>query len=117
MSLATNKVILAGSNNVTNTAGAYFQATTLTFTSTSVGVVVPAGVWQVVPTANVAINFNTSSNSAALTFSTIVAANTGAGLVVSDGVNVYANASNTSATITIYGPNGGESVTGTYNNK
>lgn len=115
MSLAVNKIILGGTGAVTNTAGAYYQLTTLTFTSTSVGVVVPAGVWQTVPTANVAINFNTSNNASALTFSTIIAANTGAGLVISDGINVYANASNTSATITLYGPNGGNAVSGTYN--
>lgn len=115
MSLAVNKIVLAGSGAVTNTAGAYYQLTTLTFTSTSVGVVVPAGVWQVVPTANVAINFNTSNNASALSFTTIVAANTGAGLIIADGVNVYANASNTSATITLYGPNGGNAVSGTYN--
>ena len=115
MSLAVNKVILAGSGAVTNTAGAYDQLTTLSFTSTSVGVVVPAGVWQVLPTANVAINFNTSNNSAALAFTTIIAANTGAGLVIADGINVYANASNTSATITLYGPNGGNAVVGTFN--
>lgn len=115
MSLAVNKIVLAGSGAVTNTAGAYYQLQTLTFTSTSVGVVVPAGVWQVIPTANVAINFNTSNNSSALAFSTIIAANTGAGLVISDGVNVYANASNTSATITLYGPNGGNAVSGTFN--
>jgi hypothetical protein len=115
MSLSVNKVILAGSNNVTNTAGAYYQQTTIsTFTSTSVGIVVPAGVWQVVPTANVSITFNTSNNASALSFVTIIAANTGAGLVISDGVNVYANASNTSATITLYGPNGGQAVSGTY---
>ena len=114
MSLAANKIILAGSGAVTNTAGAYFQSITLAPNSTSVGVTVPAGIWQVVPTANVAINFNTSNNASALAFSTIIAANTGAGLIISDGVNVYANASNTSATITLYGPNGGNAVTGTF---
>ena len=84
--------------------------------TSATGIVVPAGVWQVLPTANVSINFNTSSNANALSFTAIVAANT-AGLIISDGVNIYANTSVANTVVTLYGSNGGEPVTGTYNAK
>ena len=116
MSLSVNKVILAGSGAVTNTAGAYYQPLTITASNTAAtGTVVPAGVWQVLPTANVVIQFNTSNNSAALSWTTIIAAS-GAGLIISDGVNLQAVTNDTTThAITLYGPNGGNAVVGTYN--
>lgn len=114
MSLASNKILLAGSASVVNTPGAYFQSVTLTFTSTSVGVTIPAGQWQALPTANVTVGFNTSNNANSLSLTTIIPANTAA-YFASDGVNVFANTTNTSATITLYGSNSGENAPGTYN--
>ena len=111
MSLSPNKIILA--NAATNTAGAYFEAYAVNATSS--GVTVPAGLYQALPTANVVIQFNTSTNIASPTWTNILAANT-AGIVWSDGTNVQAVSSNTSATITLYGSNGGQAVSGTYNN-
>ena len=110
MSLSPNKIILA--NAATNTAGAYFEAYAVNATSS--GVTVPAGLYQALPTANVVIQFNTSTNIASPTWTNILAANT-AGIVWSDGTNVQAVSSNTSATITLYGSNGGQNVSGTYN--
>ena len=110
MSLSPNKIILA--NAATNTAGAYFEPQTVSATSS--GVVVPAGLYQALPTANVYIQFNTSTNIAAPSWTNVLAANT-AGIVWSDGTNVQALATNTSAVITLYGSNGGQAVSGTYN--
>ena len=116
MSLSTNKIILAGSGAVTNSAGAYYQQAVVTASNTSgTGVVVPAGVWQVLPTANVVIQFNTSNNSAALSWTTILAAST-AGLFISDGVNVQAVTNDTTThSVVFYGSNGGNAVSGTFN--
>jgi len=114
MSLSPNKIILA--NAATNTAGAYFEPTAITAANASgVGTVVPAGLYQALPTANVVIQFNTSTNIASPTWTNVLAANT-AGIVWSDGTNVQALATNTSAVITLYGSNGGQAVSGTYNN-
>ena len=110
MSLSPNKIILA--NAATNTAGAYFEAYAVNATSS--GVTVPAGLYQALPTANVVIQFNTSTNIASPTWTNILAANT-AGIVWSDGTNVQALSTNTSAVITLYGSNGGQNVSGTYN--
>jgi len=110
MSLSPNKIILA--NAATNTAGAYFEAYAVNATSS--GVTVPAGLYQALPTANVVIQFNTSTNIASPTWTNILAANT-AGIVWSDGTNVQALSTNTSAVITLYGSNGGQAVSGTYN--
>ena len=111
MSLSPNKIILA--NAATNTAGAYFEPTAVAATSS--GVTVPAGLYQALPTANVVIQFNTSTNIAAPSWTNVLAANT-AGIVWSDGTNVQALSTNSAATITLYGSNGGQAVSGTYNN-
>ena len=111
MSLSPNKIILA--NAATNTAGAYFEPTNVT--AVAAGTVVPAGLYQALPTANVVIQFNTSTNIASPTWTNILAANT-AGIVWSDGTNVQALSTNTSAVITLYGSNGGQAISGTYNN-
>ena len=108
MSLATNKIILA--NATSNTAGAYFLTTTLTAVNTGNGTVIPAGVYLMFPQANTSVIANNGSSNA-----TLMAANTG-GVVISDGVNVFAKSSYASGdTVTLLATNGGQAVSGTYN--
>lgn len=117
MSLSANKIILA--NASTNTAAAYFQPITVsTGTGASTGVTVPAGIWTMLPTTNVVIQLNTANNIASPTWVNLAAVNVGVPLFISDGTNVQAISSNTSnITVTLYGSNGGQAVSGTYNNK
>lgn len=106
MSLSTNKIILA--NATTNSAGAFFQTTTVTAVSTGNGTVIPAGVFVMFPQANTSvIAFNGTSNA------TVIAANTG-GVIISDGVNVYAKTTASSDTVTLLATNGGQAVSSTY---
>ena len=106
MSLSTNKIILAGAQ--TNTAGAYFLTTTITSTSTGNGTVIPAGVYIMFPQANTSvIAYNGSSNA------TVSAANVG-GVIISDGVNVYAKSTQAADTVTLLATNGGQSVSSTF---
>ena len=105
MSLSTNKLILA--NATTNTAGAYFQTTTVTTVSGS-GVVIPAGVYMLYPTANVTIQaYNGSANA------TVLANNVG-GVIISDGINVYASSSYGTPTVTLLATNGGGAANSTF---
>jgi hypothetical protein len=117
MSLATNKIILA--NAATNSAGAFFQAYSLG-TSVTTATTVPAGIYYITPTANVTIELNkdTDGNISNASWAVVVANNTG-GLFMSDGYNVRANVlnSNTVPSITLFATNGGQAVTGQYNNK
>jgi hypothetical protein len=108
MSLSTNKIILSGAQS--NTAGAYFLTTTLTAVNTGNGTVIPAGVYLMFPQANTTVlAYNGSSNA------TLVAANTG-GVIISDGVNVYAKSSYSgNDTVTLLATNGGQAVSGTFN--
>jgi hypothetical protein len=106
MSLATNKIILA--NATSNTAGAYFLTTTVTAVSTGNGTVIPAGVYLMFPQANTSVIANNGSSNA-----TLIAANTG-GVIISDGVNVFAKTSATSDTVTLLATNGGQAVGSTY---
>jgi hypothetical protein len=106
MSLSTNKIILAAAQ--TNTAGAYFLTTTITSTSTGNGTVIPAGVYIMFPQANTSvIAYNGSSNV------TVSAANVG-GVIISDGVNVYAKSTQAADTVTLLATNGGQAVGSTY---
>ena len=106
MSLSTNKIILAAAQ--TNTAGAYFLTTTITSTSTGNGTVIPAGVYIMFPQANTSvIAYNGSSNV------TVSAANVG-GVIISDGVNVYAKSTQAADTVTLLATNGGKAVGSTY---
>ena len=108
MSLSTNKIILA--NATTNTAGAYFLTTSLTAVNSGNGTVIPAGVYLMFPQANVSVLANNGSANA-----TLIAANTG-GVIISDGVNVFAKSSYASGdTVTLLATNGGQAVSGTYN--
>ena len=106
MSLSTNKIILSGAQS--NTAGAYFLTTTVTAVNTGNGTVIPAGVYLMFPQANTTvIAYNGSSNA------TLMAANTG-GVVISDGVNVYAKTTASSDVVTLLATNGGQNVSSTY---
>ena len=107
MSLSTNKIILA--NATSNTAGAYFLTTTLTAIATGNGTVIPAGVYLMFPQATTSVLANDGSSN-----STLIAANTG-GVIISDGVNVFAKSSSGNATVTLLATNGGQAVSGTYN--
>lgn len=103
MSLSSNKIILA--NATTNSAGAYFQTTTITAVNTGNGTVIPAGIYIMYPQVNTSvIAYNGSSNV------TVTPANIG-GVVISDGVNVYAKSSYASGdTVTLLATNGGQSA-------
>ena len=106
MSLSTNKIILSGATS--NSAGAYFLTTTVTAVNTGNGTVIPAGVYAMFPQANTSIlAYNGSSNA------TVMAANTG-GVVISDGVNVYAKTTASSDVVTPLATNGGQNVSSTY---
>jgi hypothetical protein len=106
MSLATNKILLAGAQS--NTPGAYFQTVTISAVNTGNGTVIPAGLFVMFPSANVSVlAYNGSSNA------TVMAANTG-GVVFSDGINVYAKDSAGTATVTLLEINGGQAAGETY---
>jgi hypothetical protein len=112
MALALNKIILA--NAIANTPGAYLQITTTP--ATTVGNAIPAGMYIVFPTANVTIQATSAVNATtgnATTTSIVLANNTG-GVIFSDGVNVFANAT-TNTTVTLLTIDGGQNVSGTYN--
>jgi len=112
MSLALNKIILAGAT--TNTPGAY--VTFANMTATTVGNTIPAGLYTVLPTANVTINVATAINATGniTGYSLFLANNTG-GLVFSDGVNFSANATS-NTTVVMLTVTGGQPVSGTFNN-
>ena len=103
MALGMNKILVA--STATNAASAYFQA----YSAGNATVTLPAGTYYIAPTANVTIEFNTyTSNTNSWT--TWIAANT-AGIIVSDGFNVRANATTGTQTVTLYTPNGGQAAT------
>ena len=108
MSLSANKILLA--NAATNTAGAYIQPYALGNATATI----PAGFYQVLATANVTIEMNTSNNIASPTRVVSLANNT-SGLIISDGVNFRANVLAGTPTITLYATNGGQAASGTYN--
>jgi hypothetical protein len=104
MALGLNKILVAGA--LTNSAGAYWQTTTVT--ATTAGVVVPAGTYLMFPTANVTVTANNGS-----TITTLMANNTG-GVLISDGINVFVNAASTNTTVTFVTVDGGQAVSSTY---
>jgi hypothetical protein len=105
MSLGLNKIILA--NATTNTAGAYFSNATVT--ATNAGAVIPAGTYLVFPTANVVITANNGSS-----ITTLLANNTG-GMLISDGVNVFAQSAVAgNGTVVVLTVNGGVTANSTY---
>ena len=114
MSLALNKIILA--NATANTPGAYFTFANISATTT--GNVIPAGTYLIPGTANVFITVATAVNATSgniTAVSNLYAINTG-GMVISDGVNVFANATTNVANVTVLTVEGGQAVSGTYNN-
>lgn len=117
MSLGLNKITIAGLG--TNTPGAYWQLTTISVASSG-NTVVPAGTYLVFPTANVTIEavsaYNTNSSCTTPSTWTVCLGNNTGGVLISDGVNVRANAIvATSATVTLATVNGGQNVSATFN--
>jgi len=119
MALALQKIILA--NASANTPGAYFEPVTVSnvgagnSTAMLNSQFIPAGLYVYPSTANVVIEFNQYTGTAN-SWVTLVAANTVAPVLVSDGYNVRANASTGTQTVTLYTVNGGQAASGTYNN-
>ena len=118
MALGLNKILLA--NATANTPAAYWQFTTITATTSTANLTVnaiPAGTYLIPGTANVTINVATAVNAANVitAVSALYPAGQG-GFVVSDGVNVFANASGSNVTFTVLTVDGGQPVSGTYNN-
>ena len=111
MALGLNKILI--SSSITTSPGAYWQLTSIA--ATTAGNVIPAGTYLAFATANVTISavsaINATSN--AVTWSALYPVNTG-GVVISDGVNVCANAS-TNATMILATVNGGQAASGTFN--
>jgi hypothetical protein len=118
MALALNKIILA--NATANTPAAYFEPVVISnvgagnATAMISSQYVPAGLYVYPSTANVTIEFNYYTGSANA-WTTLVAANTVAPVLVSDGYNVRANATTGTQTVTLFTVNGGQAATGTYN--
>jgi len=112
MALGLNKILV--SSTIANTPGAYVQLTNLTVTTA--GNVIPAGTYIAFATSNVVISavsaYNSTTNVA--TWSNVYPVNSG-GVIISDGVNMAANAT-TNTTMVLLTVNGGQSVTGTFNN-
>ena len=108
MSLGLNKIILA--NATTNTAGAYFSNTTVVAANAAPGTVIPAGTYIVFPNANAVITANNGSS-----ITTVYSTSTG-GMILSDGVNVFAQSAQAgNTTVSLLTVNGGVNVSGTYN--
>ena len=107
MALGQAKILVAGA--VTNTAGAYFQTTTVAAVTSGNGTVVTAGTYQMNAQANVSIVMYDGS-----AWGTLIGNNTG-GTFSSDGTNVGAKAVNANTTATLVTINGGQSVSGTFN--
>jgi hypothetical protein len=115
MSLSLNKILLAGATS--NTPGAYPQFVNVTCTSTTIGNVIPAGIYTVFPTANVTIQAVSAVNANGnVTAISIVLANNTGGVVFSDGVNFFANTTVANTVVQLIGTNSGLNVSGTYNN-
>jgi hypothetical protein len=118
MALALNKIILA--NAAANTAGAYFEAVTVSnvgagnSTAMLNAQYIPAGVYVLPATANVVIELNEYTGSAN-SWVSIVPNATASAVLLSDGFNVRANAVTGTQTVTLYAVNGGQAITGTYN--
>lgn len=108
MALAVNKILLAGSNNQTNQAGAYFQLANIVVNTAgaNLNVVLSAGVYYANTPSNCSIYCNLGSNVV------VLGANT-AGLVLADGVNVFANTT-TNGTLVLVTVNGGIAQSTTF---
>ena len=110
MSLALNKIILAGAN--ANSAGAYFLTTTFSVANTT-STLVTAGTYLIAATANVNVEIQTAS--ARNTWTPLLANGTG-GMVISDGVNVRLTGTAAGAkTVTALSVNPVANATGQFN--
>lgn len=110
MSLSSNKIILAGANLQTNTAGAYFQNANITVNSAgaNLNIAIPAGWYYANTPSNCTIYANVGSS----TNVSVLAANL-AGLIWADGENVYANTT-TNGTLVLITVNSGQNVGSTF---
>lgn len=108
MSLTIAKIVLAGANNVTGNAGAYFQLANIVVNTAGSGlnITIPAGIYYANTPSNCSVYANLGANTV------VLGANT-AGLILSDGVNVFANTT-TNGTLTLVTVNGGNAVSGTF---
>jgi hypothetical protein len=116
MALGLNKILVAGSS--TNTPGAYWQLTTVSVAASG-NTALPAGTYLLFPTANVTIEavsaYNTNASCTTPSTWTVCLANNTGGVIISDGVNVRANAIvATSATVTLATVNGGVAASQTF---
>jgi hypothetical protein len=116
MALGLNKILVTSTS--TNTPAAYWQLTTISVASSG-NTVVPAGTYLVFPTANVTIEavsaYNTNTSCTTPNTWTVLLANNTGGVLISDGVNVRANAIvATAATVTVATVNGGQSANSTF---
>ena len=109
MALATQKILLAGTANIANNAGAYFQPgpnVVINTAGANLNLVLTAGVYYANTPANCSIYANLGSNIA------VLGANT-AGLIIADGATVFANTT-TNGTLILITVNGGQVATGTF---
>lgn len=110
MALAVNKILLAGSNLTPSQVGAYWQNANVTVNTAgaNLNIVIAAGVYY----ANTPANCTVQANLGGASNVTVLAANS-AGLIISDGINMFANTT-TNGTITMVTVNGGANVSGTF---
>jgi hypothetical protein len=108
MALGINKILLGGTANIANNAGAYFQPANVVINTAgaNLNVVLTAGVYYANTPSNCSIYANLGSNVV------VLGANT-AGLVVADGATVFANTT-TNGTLILITVNGGQVATGTF---
>lgn len=113
-----NKIIVAGTN--TGTPAAMWQYANITVGQGNVtggtGSIIPPGTYYAMPTAQVAIELNEFS--ANVNSWTAIYPNATGGLIISDGQNVRANATNANSpvmTLVVINPGSAANVTGTFN--
>lgn len=109
MALGVNKILLAGTANIANNAGAYFQPgpnVVINTAGANLNLVLTAGTYYANTPANCSIYANLGSNVV------VLGANT-AGLVIADGATVFANTT-TNGTLILITVNGGQVATGTF---
>jgi len=111
MALGLPKLILASSSPNADTAGAYFDAVTVSIAASSTALV-PAGMYIFQPNADVKVQTTVNNTP---TWTDTIAVSVG-GVLFSDGINVRFNNTSTAqaATMQLLTVNGGLSVTGTY---
>jgi len=108
MALAVGKILLAGTANIANNAGAYFEPANVVINTAgaNLNLILTAGVYYANTPTNCSIYANLGSNIA------VLGANT-AGLIIADGATVFANTT-TNGTLILITVNGGQVATGTF---